>query len=113
MNRWVRDFKVVDRINLGYRPVLPFEIRQATIDSQDIKMEIPDADYKKIQFSKQVENDKRELSFGGKDLEDYKNDVNQECKSIICYKMTKTQLFNIFIRRVFKFKTREYLDNLL
>ena len=112
MQRWVNDSNIADKIGYGYRPVLPFDIKDVGCGTQAMKMEMPDADYKLNQTKKHIENDKASPT-GGYDLDAYKKDVAMEAKHFVMHGMTKWQMINFAIRKLFGFYFKKYMDKIL
>ena len=112
MQRWVNDYNLVGKIEFGYRPVLPFDIKDVGGNTQAMLMEIPDADYKFNQTKKQIMNDKISPT-RGYDLNAYKKDVAKEAKHLVMHGMTKWQMINFAIRKLFGFCLKKYMDKIL
>lgn len=96
MERWVNDYKIAERIFMGYRPKLPLEAKPVGNGVFAILMETPNADYKAAQESKMIRNDMFSPS-GGKDLKRYvQQEVQQEIGA-----MSKKKLFKILVKKIF------------
>ena len=110
MQRWVNDYNMIDKIEYGYRPVLPFETKDVGAGVSAIKMEKPDMDYKTDQIKKQIKNDD---GLGGKDLDNYIKDVKSEAIHIIAWKLSKTQLIVAAIKRLLGCYINKYINGIL
>ena len=103
MERWVNDNKIVERVENGYIPVLPFESKEVGQGVFAILMTIPKVDYEVRQEVKQILNDlgspdKDRHSFsaspGGINLQRY---VKMKIKQL-----SKLDLFKLFFRKLFR-----------
>ena len=99
---------MIDKIRYGYRPVLPFEIKDVRADTQAIKMEKSNADYKADQVKKQIKNDKN-CGLGGKDLDKYKNDLRAEATHIINRKISSCEFLMMSIKKLFGCDLKKYI----
>jgi len=115
MERWVNDYKIVERVFFGYKPVLPLQVREAGSKAENysrtisaILMGMPDEDYATAQELKQIYNDLSTLEtckgvslfpdVEVKNLEEYTNKV---CKTKLS-QMSKLDLFKLFFRKLFR-----------
>jgi len=97
MERWTNDYKIAERIFLGYRPVLPLQTKVVGAGVSAVLMETPDADYKASQENRQIRNDMLSPT-GGKALERY---IEQEFK-IRLHLMSKWGIFKLLIGKLFR-----------
>jgi len=108
MERWVNDYKIVERVFFGYKPVFPLRVKEVGPKASAILMGMPDEDYATAQELKQVCNDLStvEICEGVslypdvkvKNLEEYTNRV---CKTKLS-QMSKLDLFKLFFRKLFR-----------
>lgn len=99
MQRWVNDYNIAQKIMYGYRPCLPFEIKNVGADTEAMLMEKPDSDYRYAQVEKQIENDKNSPN-GGINLNQYKKDIKAEARNIL-NNISKWQLVKLATRKLF------------
>ena len=101
MQRWVNDYRIAEKIYLGYRPVLPLDVKPVGDGVFGMLMETPDADYKAQQKNKQIKNDilsEQRGALGGIDLARY---VEQELRGEL-RSMTAWDTFKLFLKKAFR-----------
>jgi len=112
MQRWVNDYNLAEKMELGYRPVLPFMVKDVGGGTQAILLEMAEVDYRFNQTKKQIKND-RNTPMGGSDLDNYKADLFLEAQSILSRKITRWQMVTLAVRKIFNLQVGKYVATIL
>ena len=108
MQRFVNDCNIVQKVQMGYSPVIPLEIQDVGGDTFALLMEMTDADYKQRQTQKQIKNDMN-APLGGIDLANYKKDIKIEAIFLL-RQMPARKVFGLLWRKIFRCKTYRYIE---
>jgi hypothetical protein len=102
----------MNRIEKGYIPVLPFEIKDVGGGTQAILMTTPDEHFDERQAVKQLANDIN-TDRTGEDIKRYTSFVIGEAKLRILNRMTLKKVLVLLVKKIFRVDINEDINLIL